>query len=391
MLISSDWSNIIEMEEVRFNSIQTKGNTNCLFINNSNELLIMASYDNGMTWDSVVRGNPDGYEDKFFSTAELVNENEIYITLTSPGTFFKYNLETKVFEEYSLDTEARIGSFKMYDNMIGACATSDSIYITQNAWESATAHSINNLNTLEIWKKDETIYIGYVSYDESLQDSSRFYFSEIDNVNWTKVDLGKYEVLDISSNTNDKLFYVARENTQIGNDFQYTDLIFSSENNGMTWEKKLEFTHEVQTSLFEVNFYNEDIAIATGYNRNTYTTKDGGENWERKFVIPDTTYNRPAVCGFLSDAFVLGLWNKGLYKMEFNPTSVAESKKNSIDYRVDNKTIIFENNLPMQYEIFDISGRLLKNGLVSKELDFSDLNQKVLLIRVGNSLIKVAN
>lgn len=390
-LVSSDWSNVIEMEEVRFNSIQTKGNTSCLFINNPKELLVIASTDNGMTWDSIVDGNPNGYEDEFFSTAELVNENEFYISLTSEGTFFKYNLTTKVFEEYSLDTEARIGSFKMYDNMVGACATSESIYITQNAWEDATAHNINNLNTFEIWKKDETIYIGYVSYDENLQDSSRYYFSEIDNVNWTKVDLGKYEVLDISSNTNDKLFYVARENTQISENYQFTDLIYSSDNNGMAWEKKLEFTHEVQTSLFGLKFYNEDIGIATGYNRNTFTTKDGGESWERKFVMPDTTYNRPALCGFLSDAFVVGLWNKGLYKMVFNPTSVAENDKNSINYKIDNKTIIFDNNLPLQYEIYDISGRLLRNGLVSKELDFSEMNQKVLLIRVGISLIKVAN
>ncbi len=378
-LLSQGWLQTAELDTVRYRQIISSGESTYLFTYHTREIAILRSTNDGVTWDTLVDGNPKGFEKEFPSVLEVINENIAFVCLGSKGNIFKYNFSDNSIENLKIDATFYIASIKMIDEDNGICGTDSELFITDDGWKTTQKIDVNDLSEVYINYENDKLIYSYLTSDEGLEIVSKYFRSEDKGESWIETDLGEIIGLEMVVKEDNSIFITASKYIIVDEKFEFFDIIIKSTDNGKTWEEMLNKSFDHRVDLDDIKFYNNQIGIACGQNTSTYLTFDGGETWEIQNVEDVEELSlRPTFGGFTQTKFILGIWNKGLFQKEisissvnWNSTTTNYLNNNSINLYpnpVEKQTTIeFEltQSTNVTMDVYDATGNKLE-GLVSK-------------------------
>lgn len=385
-LFSQSWVQTAEIDDIKYREILNYGNSTYIFTNHSAKVGILRSTDDGASWDTLIDGNPKGYEEEFPSVSDLINENTAITCLGDQGNLFIYDFKNNTEEHIKLEATSNIMSIKMLDKVNGICATRSELFITEDAWKTSKKIEVNKLEEVFISKDGDNFIFSYLTSDEFLENKSRYYRSSDYGNNWSETIIGEIRALDMTIKEDESIYVTAGKNEQVDDVWVYSDLIYKSTDNGKTWEEKLKFTSEERVDLDDIKFYNNEIGIANGVSTSTYLTYDGGETWMKQEVGKiDELDPRPTFGGFTQTKFILGVWNNGLYQKSIATSSVNDEELiKKYKHTIVDNILSLENNQIVDFKIYSLAGQVVKQGITTDNINLNLLEKGVYLINVNN-------
>lgn len=385
-LFSQSWIQTSEIDTVQYRHILTHGISTYLFTYISRENGILRSTDDGVTWDTLVDGNPEGYEEESPSVSDMIDENTAITCLGSNGNLFKYDFNNDQIEHFKLDATRSIMSIKMLDKDNGICGSSIELFITDDGWKSTKKKEVNKLEEVYIRKLNSKIEYYYLTSNEFMENKSRLYISNDSGDSWNESILGEYSALDMIIKEDGSILVTCGKSEVVDETRIFSDIILKSTNNGKTWEEKLNKSFDHRVDLDDINFYNDQIGMACGQNTSTYLTFDGGGTWELQNVgeVEELSI-RPTFGGFTQTKFILGVWNNGIYQKSISTSSVnSEELAMKYSFTLLNNILNFQNYELINYEVYNLAGQLLKKGNTYSKIDLNQLEEGVYLININN-------
>lgn len=385
-LFSQGWVQTAELDTVWYRQILSSDESTYLFTNHTYEISVLKSGDDGISWDTLVDGNPFGYEKEFPTVSDLIAEDVALVCMGSKGNIFKYNFINKSVENIKLETTNFINSIKMLDENNGICGTEKELFITEDGWKTNRKIIVNKLEEVYINKLNNKLEYYYITSNEFNEHKSRLYWSQDMGETWVESLIGEVRALDLDVKKDGTIFITASKYTAVDEIGKYSDLIYKSTDNGTTWQEKLNFTFDERVDLDDINFYNDQIGMACGQNTSTYLTFDGGDTWQKQNVgeVEELTI-RPTFGGFTQTKFILAVWNEGIFENKISTASVRDVElSNKYEYTLVDNILSFEKPQNIDYEIFNLAGQKLLQGATTDSINLNQIGRGVFLIRINN-------
>jgi hypothetical protein len=314
LAFSQNWNHIGNFRGYS-QKVECYDSVNCYFLlQRTRTTCIFKTSDAGLTWDTLYK-SPDPITEE----GEPIIINARHIESPNPKYYFigyldrnviKKSIDSgKTFKKIAINTSLENGqklyNIKMYDENFGLIHTMDTLFITEDGWE--TWKSIKNdyillSHDFKFIDKDNIILWCY-DYDNKSIDEEykklkifnlKYLTSKVLFIQNDENSITKQMAITNTAYLTDSIF-IAVGSIPNGVGDQRLDLIYKTTDGGYTWEIKHQMEKEWIFGLDKISCYDKNNCMAVGNWGKVIMTRDGGETWvyEEESYKPFIQENEP--------------------------------------------------------------------------------------------------
>ncbi|MEZ4724794.1 MAG: hypothetical protein R2863_09090 [Candidatus Kapaibacterium sp.] len=381
-IFGQTWENIFKPTQNKYYKVLNSGGETYLLTNESYKLVIYRTTDDGSSWQKIQENKKSGTIDHYSVTADITGNGNIFIPIGISGNITRLGFNPNSFLETFVETENSITTIKMKSDEHGVAGNKEELFITNNSWFQSKKITVNGLTS--VWYNENNT-ISYISVDEKKETT--FNFSIDNGESWNSSFVANFNAEKLYFINNNIGFIIGSLEDMETKPWTYTNLIYRTTNAGLDWNLVFKEKNEKISVLNDISFSTNEIGIASGFSNNVYLTYDGGKNWQNHKIsgIGDNEYKLTA-CGFSNSKFIAAVNDYGIFALNepLLSTEIYGTISDKYAYTIFNNEISFENYTKKAYQISDIKGNILQEGITFGNLKFGDIQEKHLIINLNN-------